>query len=310
MDPTAIASIAGQGIGDTMNMFGTLLNNIQSQKFSEKMYNRQFEDNVRFWNMQNAYNAPAEQMKRLKAAGLNPNLIYGKAEAGGMATPIKTPDVQPVNYRPLDFGRPLASIGALFDYEIKQAQLDNLKAQNQVIAEDVLLKAAQRKNYEANTGFTTFRTDFEQQMQEVSADARREKLRQMRAQTDYSIDENVRREVLTASNLTEAAERVKNLAESRLNMRQQRAQSRAEVDRIRTDISRMNEQIDNLIQDGTLKRLEIEMRKNGMTFSDPLWSRIVAKLLMETFSGEDGSIFGTALREFWKDLGNPGVQKR
>lgn len=38
---------------------------------------RAFQRNVEMWNMQNAYNSPSEQMKRLVAAGLNPNLAYG-----------------------------------------------------------------------------------------------------------------------------------------------------------------------------------------------------------------------------------------
>lgn len=51
------------------------------------------------WYLQNAYNSPAEQMKRFREAGLNPNLIYGQTNmagsigtpsAGGSASPIST----------------------------------------------------------------------------------------------------------------------------------------------------------------------------------------------------------------------------
>ena len=34
------------------------------------------------WKRQNAYNHPIEQMARLAAAGLNPNLIYGSSSCG------------------------------------------------------------------------------------------------------------------------------------------------------------------------------------------------------------------------------------
>lgn len=47
----------------------------------------------------NAYNAPAAQMARYSAAGLNPNLIYGSGgSAGNQASPAAfyTPDVDPV----------------------------------------------------------------------------------------------------------------------------------------------------------------------------------------------------------------------
>lgn len=40
------------------------------------------------WQLQNAYNHPAQQMARYKEAGLNPNLIYGQSNtAGSIGTP-------------------------------------------------------------------------------------------------------------------------------------------------------------------------------------------------------------------------------
>jgi len=38
------------------------------------------------WKMQNEYNSPLNQMKRLKEAGLNPNLMYGKGTVGNATT--------------------------------------------------------------------------------------------------------------------------------------------------------------------------------------------------------------------------------
>ncbi len=43
------------------------------QQENERAFNR----SVEMWNMENAYNSPAAQMKRLIEAGLNPNLAYG-----------------------------------------------------------------------------------------------------------------------------------------------------------------------------------------------------------------------------------------
>lgn len=43
---------------------------------------------IKNWMLQNAYNTPAEQMKRFREAGLNPNLIYGQTNmAGSIGTP-------------------------------------------------------------------------------------------------------------------------------------------------------------------------------------------------------------------------------
>lgn len=68
------------------------------------MYERQFNDNkamyelqkndaISFWNMQNEYNSPAQQMSRLSQAGLNPMLVYGNG-ADNTSGAISTPSVQ------------------------------------------------------------------------------------------------------------------------------------------------------------------------------------------------------------------------
>lgn len=51
--------------------------------------------NLELWNYQNAYNSPAEQMKRYQDAGLNPNLIYqqqntASAPASASASPFRS----------------------------------------------------------------------------------------------------------------------------------------------------------------------------------------------------------------------------
>lgn len=106
-DPTMLA---GADIGAptgfaALQPFSDLGNNIMSQKFSEKMYNRTRADNLEFWHMQNTYNSPSSQMARYQQAGLNPNLIYGQGNSGN-AGPIPTPDVQPANFRAPKFEGP------------------------------------------------------------------------------------------------------------------------------------------------------------------------------------------------------------
>lgn len=49
----------------------------------------EFDRNVEMWNMQNEYNSPAAQMERLKAAGLNPNLMYSMGNAGNAGSSVQ-----------------------------------------------------------------------------------------------------------------------------------------------------------------------------------------------------------------------------
>lgn len=83
------------GIVDTVVSSETAKRNtdktIAAQKAeAELAYQRQ----VAMWHMQNAYNSPAEQMKRFGAAGLNPHLIYGHGTPGNSSG---TPQYQPAN---------------------------------------------------------------------------------------------------------------------------------------------------------------------------------------------------------------------
>lgn len=78
---SAIASIAGN-IASNAN-----INNQVSSQQKENQKNRDYnlnlaklqnQWNIDQWNRENAYNSPAAQMARYKAAGLNPDLIYGQ----------------------------------------------------------------------------------------------------------------------------------------------------------------------------------------------------------------------------------------
>lgn len=57
-----------------LNFVGRGLNGALGTTSAMKQQNQQQWD---MWNAQNAYNTPAAQMERLKAAGLNPMLVYG-----------------------------------------------------------------------------------------------------------------------------------------------------------------------------------------------------------------------------------------
>lgn len=100
------------------------------------------------WNRQNAYNHPAQQMQRLKEAGLNPNLVYGGG-ATTTAQPVKTPEAQVPN---IDLQKVPEAIGAY--QSVKNQQLEYSRIQKALELQD-----AQKKNIEANTLSTLAGTD-------------------------------------------------------------------------------------------------------------------------------------------------------
>lgn len=86
----ATALSAGIGFGSSVagGFLGGLFNANQAKKnraFQERMYDKQVEDNIKFWNMQNEYNLPSAQLQRLRDAGLNPLLMYGEGGVQNVA---------------------------------------------------------------------------------------------------------------------------------------------------------------------------------------------------------------------------------
>lgn len=72
------AAVGAAAIGGASSLLGGIFGNSARKKEAA----RQRAWNESMWNKQNAYNTPANQMQRLKDAGLNPALMYGKGNVG------------------------------------------------------------------------------------------------------------------------------------------------------------------------------------------------------------------------------------
>ena len=122
-----------QGLLVGAQMATQLGSNIASNIGSRAAQRRAFRHDVNMWNLANAYNTPSAQMARLKDAGLNPNLVYGTGSVAGN-TSTQTPKYQApdVNFD-VDAGRGIESMAQFQDVGVKQAQVDNLKANSENI---------------------------------------------------------------------------------------------------------------------------------------------------------------------------------
>jgi len=263
---SAIGSVSNVG-GDLFNAGNTLQQNRDSRKFSEKMYQRQYDDAIKFWGMQNDYNSPASQMGRFKDAGLNPNLIYGQGNSGPAAA-IPVPDVTPAQFREPRVEGPRTDAMSILlgqaDLRIKNAQADNLKVQNDVIRQDAILRAYQAER-------TGFDLDFNRDLVDVSADAKRESLRNMKLSNDVLLNRDAREATMNASNLREAAERMLTLMEQRKSFPLDRQKTRAEIN--------------NLINSGKLQEIEIGLRKKNINPNDPMYQRYLGMILSDVVDG-------------------------
>lgn len=108
-------NIASAIIGEGGSILGTALQAITANRAQKKQfeYNSKLMDkqnalNIANWQMQNEYNTPANQVARLRSAGLNPDLFYGQTSAstlGGELAPSSGSSVggqSPIN---TDFGQ-------------------------------------------------------------------------------------------------------------------------------------------------------------------------------------------------------------
>lgn len=248
--------------------------NKKTRDFQIAMYNQQRQNSLSDWQMQNDYNHPSQQMARLRQAGLNPNLVYGNG-ATTQASPVRSTDSGSWNPQAPQFNLGAAAnagIGAYYDMQIKDANLDNLRAQNTVIMDEHALKQAQTAAVLASTGKTTIDTEsatFDLMMKNLTKDYdlsyRQGMVKKQDADTRFTLDQNERAQAMQASTLATAAEGI-------LRSRSERATSAAQRQSIYA-------QIENIKKDTTLKQLDIDLRRMGVQPNDPLWSRIVGRLL-------------------------------
>lgn len=87
----AFISAAGSFLSAGMNNLFSRQNAETSFKHQKDLMALQQQYAVDNWNRENNYNRPEEQMKRLKDAGLNPDLVYGNGAAGLQAGPTASP---------------------------------------------------------------------------------------------------------------------------------------------------------------------------------------------------------------------------
>lgn len=113
MDPLVTSALVSSGasiLGNIFNVFGQKSANSQNMELAKY----QFEKNLEMWNLQNEYNLPINQMKRLREAGINPVIAYsGGQVSGNVAQDVPKYDAPVIQPYQVDSSG-LASIGASY----------------------------------------------------------------------------------------------------------------------------------------------------------------------------------------------------
>lgn len=106
--------------------------NEKNREYNLNLAKMQNQWNIEQWNRGNAYNSPAAQMARYKAAGLNPDLIYGQQNLSAVSPEMTAGEgSQPTDVSNLANKRTMLDmVSASLDNSIKYQQLKGLKEDN------------------------------------------------------------------------------------------------------------------------------------------------------------------------------------
>lgn len=121
------------------SLIGSIGSGRKAYHRSKKLMDKQFAMDKMAWDYQNKYNLPSAQMDRLKAAGLNPALMYGQGTTGNASNAPQTKFTQLNPY--MNAG----DIGTLANAGIQMALANATKKDLEASAEVKQTQAARNK---------------------------------------------------------------------------------------------------------------------------------------------------------------------
>lgn len=281
------AQLAGMGIQAGING----IQNLFQRRYERKMWEAQVSQQQRAWTMQNEYNSPVAQMERLRQAGLNPNLVYGRG-ADNTAGPVQVSSPTISRRQPIEFN-PANSILAAQDLRIKQAQYDNLRANNTMIAQDIALKTANLAKVAADTAKTRWEVERSRSLFGYAMEAA--KLNNENITQNISLNKG-RYEMDMAIKMQGLETGV-----------MQQAYIKAQTARNLADVGRIYQTIELMKKDGMIKDFEIKLNKAGFTKSDPVYLRAGKMITDKILEGVPMPAIKDFLKGLWDGIKSTGT---
>lgn len=296
----ALAGLAGGGLSylgarrqDKINQRNQENQNISDRMYSNDMYSWQRRDALADWNMNNQYNHPAQQMQRLREAGLNPHLVYGGG-AQTTATMVRSVN-QSLNSQPAPKGNVdilpqavesmFSNMNSVWQGKQMQAQTDNLKEQQKVLQQETLLKAAQTYETLKKGEGTEFDNYMKRQLEDSIMKGSILNLDKTQAEID-----NLK--ATTKSTLT--TEEI-----NRLKSSQDRVKTAWEITLLKQKQKLDQQQLDNLqqefklkVNENALKEIELKLRQMGLNPNDPTYWKIYYQMILNLLGSSNGSVLG------------------
>lgn len=135
---SSIGSMIGQNRAIRQQIKAQQQENQKNREYNLMLAQTQNRWNIEQWQRENDYNSPTAQMARFRAAGLNPNLIYGQSNAAASSPTLTSgaasspTDMSAIGNK-RNFGQAMQE---MLNMEMQKAQIEAIKAGTEKTKED------------------------------------------------------------------------------------------------------------------------------------------------------------------------------
>lgn len=141
-----LENMAMSAIGTIGNFFTGGASARKQYQYQSKLMDKQNQQQIDFWKMNNEYNTPFNQRARLEQAGLNPDLMYG---GSGNMYQSQMPGAASGSAPNVDYGSFSDNLRFAMQAQVMDAQVSKIEHENQLLAEQALNQANQRELWTA-----------------------------------------------------------------------------------------------------------------------------------------------------------------
>ena len=138
--------MAAGAIGAIGNFFTGGASARKQYRYQSKLMDKQNQQQIDFWKMNNEYNTPFNQRARLEQAGLNPDLMYG---GSGNMYQSQMPGAASGSAPNVDYGSFSDNLRFAMQAQVMDAQISKIEQENKLLAEQALSQAQQRELWAA-----------------------------------------------------------------------------------------------------------------------------------------------------------------
>lgn len=265
VDP-GTATLIAAGIGLTASggsAYAQGKMNKKTRQWNEKMYGIQRKDALADWTRQTDYDSPTSQMARLRAGGLNPNLVYGSGGGTQQAPPVRSTDVKQWSPQApkIDASQVGDEVSRYYNIKATEATIDNLKQQNTLIIEQALLAEAQKNKVIAETPGVSQDIVHKAGLFPGQMDAQKADLNQKLVNIKHTMNQ-------TEINIAQSSQSIEESIQRIINYRIQNAKSPHEI-------SLLQQGLINAKHDTTIKELDAKLASKNIRPGDPFHIRLV-----------------------------------